>query len=67
MRTHLVARAIGVSQTACTDEFRGNLRSHSWTEFEFYIIFTGAYIVTITFFFQFNSCEVLPPATSADN
>ena len=32
-------RAIGVSHTACKDEFRGNLRSHSWSVFSFDIIF----------------------------
>ena len=33
----LVIRAIGVSHTACKDEFR-NLRSHSWSVFSFFII-----------------------------
>ena len=36
--TQLVIRAIGVSRTACKDEFRRNLRSHSWSEFSFFII-----------------------------
>ena len=31
-------RAIGVSHTACKDEFRRNLRSHSWSVFSFFII-----------------------------
>ena len=31
-------RAIGVSHTACKDEFRRNLRSHSWSAFSFFII-----------------------------
>ena len=31
--TQLVMRAIGVSHTACKDEFRRNLRSHSWSVF----------------------------------
>ena len=31
-------RAIGVSHTARTDEFRRNLRSHSWSVFSFLII-----------------------------
>ena len=34
--TQPVIRAIGVSQTACKDEFRQNLRSHSWSVFLFY-------------------------------
>ena len=35
-------RAIGVSHTACIDEFRRNLRSHSWSVFSFFmIIFSG--------------------------
>ena len=33
--THPVVRAIGVSHTACRDEFRQNLRSHSWSVFLF--------------------------------
>ena len=32
-------RAIGVSHTACKDEFRRNLRSHSWSVFSFFIIY----------------------------
>ena len=28
-------RAIGVSHTACKDEFRQNIRSHSWSVFYF--------------------------------
>ena len=28
MRTHTVLRAIGVSHTACKDEFRRNIQSH---------------------------------------
>ena len=36
--TQLVIRAIGVSHTACKDEFRRNLRSHSWSAFSFFII-----------------------------
>ena len=36
--TQLVIRAIGVSHTACKDEFRRNLRSHSWSVFSFFII-----------------------------
>ena len=31
--TQPVMRAIGVSHTACKDEFRRNLRSHSWSVF----------------------------------
>ena len=31
--SHPVIRAIGVSHTACKDEFRQNLRSHSWSVF----------------------------------
>ena len=34
--THPVIRAIGVSHTACKDELRQNLRSHSWSVFYFY-------------------------------
>ena len=39
----LVMRAIGVSHTACKDEFRRNLRSHSWwwSVFSFFIISGG--------------------------
>ena len=29
--TQPVIRAIGVSHTACKDEFRQNIRSHSWS------------------------------------
>ena len=32
---------IGVSHTACKDEFRRNLRSHSWSVFSFFIIVYG--------------------------
>ena len=35
MDTQPVIRAIGVSHTACKDEFRQNLRSHSWRVFLF--------------------------------
>ena len=38
--TQLVIRAIGVSHTACKDEFRRNLRSHSWSVFSFFIIYS---------------------------
>ena len=39
--TQLVIRAIGVSNTACRDEFRRNLRSHSWRSvFSLFIIIT---------------------------
>ena len=31
--TQPVIRAIGVSHTACKDEFRRNPRSHSWSVF----------------------------------
>ena len=34
-------RAIGVSHTACKDEFRRNLRSHSWSAFSFFIIYAA--------------------------
>ena len=37
--TQLVMRAIGVSHTACKDEFRRNLRSHSWGVFSLFIIY----------------------------
>ena len=33
MRTHPAIRAIGVSHTACKDEFRRNLPSHRWSVF----------------------------------
>ena len=33
--TQPVPRATGVSHTACKDEFRQNLRSHSWSVFFF--------------------------------
>ena len=36
--TQPVIRAIGVSHTACKDEFRQNLRSHSWSVFSFFIL-----------------------------
>ena len=33
--THPVIREIGVSHTACKDEFRQNLRPHRWSVFLF--------------------------------
>ena len=36
--TQPVTRAIGVSHTACKDEFRQNIRSHKWSVFSFFII-----------------------------
>ena len=42
--TQPVIRAIGVSHTACKDEFRQNLRSHSWSVFSF-----SLYICWMTF------------------
>ena len=33
--TQPVIRAIGASHTACQDEFRQNIRSHSWSVFLF--------------------------------
>ena len=36
-------RAIGVSHTACKDEFRRNLRSHSWSAFSFFIIYVALF------------------------
>ena len=39
MKTQLVMRAIGVSHTACKDEFRRNLRSHSLSVFSFVIVY----------------------------
>ena len=36
--TQPVIRAIGVSHTACKDEFRQNIRSHSWRVFTLFII-----------------------------
>ena len=35
----IVTCAIGVSHIACKDEFRRNLRSHSWSVFSFFIIY----------------------------
>ena len=32
-------RAIGVSHTACKDEFRQNLRSHTWSVFLYFIVY----------------------------
>ena len=49
--TQLVIRAIGVSHTACKDEFRRNLRFHSWSVFSFFIIIPGlsrSYLNTLT-------------------
>ena len=40
--TQPVIRAIGVSHTACKDEFRQNLRSHCWSVF-FFIIYLVDY------------------------
>ena len=37
--TQLVIRAIAVSHTACKDEFRRKLRSHSWSVISFFIIY----------------------------
>ena len=39
----LVMRAIGVSHTACKDEFRRNLRPHSWSVVSFFIILDETY------------------------
>ena len=48
-------RAIGVSHTACKDEFRQNPRSHSWKLFSFlycgYWYFTNGYRPGYRFFF----------------
>ena len=33
--TQPVMRAIGISHTACKDEFRQNIRSHNWSVFSF--------------------------------
>ena len=41
-------RAIGVSHTACKDEFRRNLRSHSWSVFSFFIIYEFRQISDLT-------------------
>ena len=42
--TQPVLRAIGVSHTACKDEFPQNIRSHScWSVFSFFIIFNIIY------------------------
>ena len=49
-------RAIGVSHTACEDEFRRNLRSHSWSVFSFFIILYIS-LSALAFFFFFY-----PPA-----
>ena len=38
--TQPVVRAIGVSHTACKDEFRQNLRSHSWSVFSFFTTYS---------------------------
>ena len=38
MDTQLVMRAIGVSHTACKDEFRRNLLSYSWSVVSFFLI-----------------------------
>ena len=42
-------RAIGASHTACKDEFRRNLRSHSWSVFSFFIIMRTYYLVMYTY------------------
>ena len=48
MRTHPVKRAIGVSHTACKDEFRQNLLSHTAGVYSyFYNIFIYPYILYI--------------------
>ena len=39
-------RAIGVSHTACKDEFRRNLRSHNWSVFSFFIIYQRSAVST---------------------
>ena len=43
-------RAIGVSHTACKDEFRRNLRSHSWSVFSFFIRYICAININILLF-----------------
>ena len=51
MRTqHPVIRAIGVSHTACKDEFRRNIRSHSWSVFLFFSSIVYAAVLLL------NSC-----------
>ena len=46
--TQLVIRAVGVSHTACKDEFRQDIRSHSWSVFSlFYNIFCGFIIMPV--------------------
>ena len=41
--TQPVIRAFGVSHTACKDEFRRNLRSHSWSVTSFFLIYYMSY------------------------
>ena len=58
-------RAIGVSHTACKDEFRRNLRSHSWSVFSIFIIILYTHIrinKLLLFFLQFGLAffKVLP-------
>ena len=33
-----IIRAIGVSHTACKEEFRQNIGSHSWSVYSFFIL-----------------------------
>ena len=54
-------RAIGVSHTACKDEFRRDLRSHSWRGiFIFYNIIRSIYLL-IRFIIVIYSIFVLLP------
>ena len=51
MRTHThpaIMRAIGVSHTACKDEFRQNLRSNSWSKVGVYFYFYSNSAITGT-------------------
>ena len=55
-------RAIEVSHTACKDEFRRNLRSHSWSVFSFFIINISLSVVIN--FFLFSAVILLCTHTS---
>ena len=75
-RRERYVRAIGVSHTACKDEFRRNPRSHSWSVLSFFIILksvimysqyatalmkSGANIFCLVFLCQAQETHVLIP------
>ena len=58
--TRPVIRAIGVSHTACKDEFRRNPRSHSWSLFSIFIIYFVRFPINGVFFILNFSVPMFP-------